>query len=66
MISEVWQLASSSGETSSWTRRATSVPGMCRTQIGCAVIVPWWDGNGAGKRCKWLIHKPLELPIAAL
>ena len=38
----------------------TPVPGMCRVQIGCAVTVAWWAWEGAGKRCKWLIHKPLK------
>ena len=43
----------------------TPVPGMCRGQIGCAVIVPGWGWDGAGKRCKRLSHKPIESPKRA-
>ena len=28
-------------------RRPADVPRLCRTQLGCAVIVPWW-GWGRG------------------
>jgi len=38
---------------------------MCRTQIGCAVMCLGVPGDGAGKRCKWLINKSLESPSPA-
>jgi hypothetical protein len=43
---------------------AAGVPRMCRTQTGCDVIVLDLPGVRAGMRCKRLINKPLESPLA--
>ncbi len=65
------------GRSCARAARATLLAPIARCRLVCGAAlcqecaeltlgVPWWAWGGAGKRCKWLIHKPLELPAAAL